>query len=391
MQSFDTISSESGIYIHIPFCKQACTYCDFYFETSRKHRDAFVDKLVEEIRFWSTKEFGQDSIATIYFGGGTPSTLTDAELRRIMEALSSSFYIQSDAEITFEVNPDDINDEKLRSLKNLGVNRLSIGIQTFNQERLEFMNRAHTVHEAKHALHLIQHAGLKSWTADLIYGNPGQTVKDLLTDIDQLLSFNPPHISAYTLTVEPHTRLGSLVRKNLIQPADDEQVSEQMSILRKKLEEAGLHRYEVSNFSKPGHESRHNSAYWEHKNYLGLGPSAHSFRWDATRTHAQRWNNKASLKQYLIEPVDTSPTNLEKLDLKTLAEERLLLGLRTREGVKISDLQGLYKYSLNNAQLHRIERFKSEHYLTSVTDKLQLTETGINLSDYITLEIISSY
>jgi len=383
--------TESGIYLHIPFCKQACTYCDFYFETSRKHRGDFVDKLVEEIKFWSTSGFGNDNIATIYFGGGTPSTLSHDELNRIMEALYSGFKIQPNAEITFEVNPDDITEEKLKSLKVSGVNRLSIGIQTFNASRLEFMNRAHTVDQAKNALRLIQQADLKSWTADLIYGNPGQTADDLRSDIDQLLEFHPPHISAYTLTVEPHTRLGSMVRKKLIQPAEDEQVSEQMVLLKNRLKEAGILQYEVSNYCKPGHESKHNSAYWEHKNYLGLGPSAHSFRWDENKKQATRWNNEASLKNYLSNDFKGVSNSEETLDLKTLAEERLLTGLRTVKGVSFLELADRYNYNVSNKQKEYLTKLQKDEFIEQDSDTIVLTGAGHRISDYITLELITRH
>jgi oxygen-independent coproporphyrinogen III oxidase len=236
-----------GIYLHIPFCRQACTYCDFFFTTRGGLKPAFLKSLEAEIEHYRDSEWSSVPVHTVYFGGGTPSRLTGGEFASLLDALGAVFNLDEAVEITVEVNPDDLTPDYLRQLKQAGVNRLSVGIQTFNKERLRFMNRAHTREHALQCLRMIREEGFKSWTADLIYGNPDQTPDDLAEDIETLLGFEPPHISAYALTVEPHTRLGSMVRKKMVEPADDELVAEHTALLVSALAGAGIERYEVSN------------------------------------------------------------------------------------------------------------------------------------------------
>ena len=381
--------SASGIYIHVPFCKQACTYCDFFFETSLKFRDVFTEKLIQEIRYQSENAFGKDRIRTIYFGGGTPSQLSLSELNRILSELHTHFDLALDTEITLEVNPDDITETYLKGLKQAGVTRLSVGVQSFNTNLLDFMNRAHTAPEAKQVLQWIELAGFQSWTVDLIYGNPNQSIAELKKDIETLLSFNPPHISAYSLTVEPHTRLGSMVRKGHINPKTDDEVSDHFDVVFQALSDAGIHQYEVSNFSREGHESIHNSAYWRHVNYLGLGPSAHSLRWNDDTQSAMRWRNKPQLKHYVNEPIEHQRVDEEKLDLIQLAEERLLTGLRTIEGVSFHELFTRYAYSLTDNQKNFIAEMRTNGLIKPTVGTIQFTQNGLRIADYLTLQLIT--
>lgn len=379
----------AGIYIHIPFCKQACSYCDFYFETSLKHRDGFTEKLIEEINHYGQSAFAEMQVSTIYFGGGTPSRLHSEEWTKIMSALHKNFRISPNAECTAEVNPEDITPTYLSDLYNSGINRLSIGIQSFKLSILEFMNRAHGSETAERALLHISNSKFKNWTADLIYGNPNQTMEEFETDVYKLLEFNPKHISAYSLTVEPNTRLGSWVRKKKVVPQDDENVANQQQWLSDYLESEGFIHYEVSNFAKPGFESVHNSSYWNHVNYLGLGPSAHSFMWEENSTSAERWKNVSLLRDYM----ELNPTkiiqNEEHLSLKTLAEERIMTGLRTKKGLTIGELSDRYNYNIGEKQHAYVKLLIQNGYISGEDGGIALTKKGLLIADTIILELIS--
>lgn len=381
----------AGIYIHIPFCKQACSYCDFYFETSLKHRNTFIDKLIEEITYYRQTAFAEMNISTIYFGGGTPSRLHAEEWSKIMSALYKTFRILSDAECTAEVNPEDITPEYLSHLHDTGVNRLSIGIQSFKPDILEFMNRAHTSETAKKALLYISGSKFINWTADLIYGNPGQSLEEFKDDVYNLLEFNPKHISSYSLTVEPHTRLGSWVRKKIVVPQDDENVANQLQWLSEYLESEGFIHYEVSNFAKPGFESIHNSSYWSHVNYLGLGPSAHSFLWGANNTSASRWKNSSSLRDYMNLNFTEIKENEEHLSRNILAEERIMTGLRTKKGITLDELSSRYNYNIGQNQQAYINQLKKNGYIIHNDGELALSKKGLLIADTVILELISRH
>jgi oxygen-independent coproporphyrinogen III oxidase len=375
----------AGLYIHIPFCKQACSYCDFYFLTRRQLKDPFVDALVAEIREYRDSAYSGEPVKTIYFGGGTPSQLSVTQLERIFDALRDTFNIDA-GEITMELNPDDVTGQYLEQIRGLGVNRASVGVQSFHEELLRFMHRAHTREEAFRALELLKEAGFETFTADLIYGNPGQTVEMLRKDIDELLAFSPPHISAYSLTVEPGTRLGKQVKMGRIEPSGDEETGKQFDLLTQLLKDAGLFRYEVSNYSVPGFQALHNSSYWSHENYLGLGPSAHSFWWD--EGGARRWRIKPDLKHYLSSDPSSYREDEELLDLKTLAEERLMLGLRTSKGVTLEELQNRYDYRLNDEQLEWLAGQVDAGTFWAPEKSLRLEDEGLRIADHLIVELL---
>ena len=343
----------AGIYIHIPFCKQACSYCNFFFLTRKELVEPFVQTLLDEISFYKNHPIADQVIETVYIGGGTPSLLSPSQLSSIFAKLHGVFNIDA-KEVTVEMNPDDVSPEYLKSLRELGINRASMGVQSFDPALLVSMHRAHDPNEAERALELLRRAGFGSYTADLIYGNPGQTLNSLSDDIDRLLSFNPPHISAYSLTVETGTRLGKQVELNRIQVPDDDEVADHFDLVKAKLSENGLRQYEVSNFSIPGKEAVHNSNYWRHVNYLGLGPSAHSLFWSGNG--AQRWSNKRDIKLYLSSEWDKITEDETDLDLIDLAEERLMLGLRTVWGISLNNMKT--KYGYNNSFLFALFYFK---------------------------------
>jgi oxygen-independent coproporphyrinogen-3 oxidase len=371
----------SGIYLHIPFCKQACSYCDFYFVTRTSEREHFVQRLVEDIKSYSDTRFARETVETIYFGGGTPSLLEPAQLEQIMGALYDVFDINA-REITLEMNPDDVSAQFLADLKSLGISRASMGVQSFEPELLEFMHRAHSSEEALQCLELLSASEFNSFTVDLIYGNPGQSVEQLERDVKKLLQFDPPHISAYSLTIEPRTRLGKQVELGRIAPPEDDKVAEHFDIINRMFSNQGIERYEVSNYSQPGKEAVHNSHYWEHKNYLGLGPGAHSFWWGDT---AERWENEQDLRKYLR---DKDHPEREELSRKQLAEERLMMGLRTRKGVGKEELSEDYDYILSGRQLDYLKN-REEEGKVEVDKRINLTDEGIKIADAIILDLVT--
>ncbi len=373
----------NGIYIHIPFCRQACSYCDFYFLTRRELKPLFLKGLLSEI-YQHAETGSETAVETLYIGGGTPSLLSASDIEQILKALEASFKMNL-KEFTFECNPDDINKKYLKDLRSLGVNRISIGIQSFDSRILTFMNRAHSREHAIKALDLIQNTGFRSFTADLIFGNPGQTVEMLENDLNTLIGFNPPHISAYSLTIEPRTRLGKMAELGRLEIPDESEVTGHFETVQQHLGAAGYGQYEVSNYSKSGQVALHNSNYWNHQNYFGFGPSAHSFMW--TDNHkAKRWNNQSDLKAYLDNPPET-----EYLDLHQLAEERIMLGLRTSSGITKQELGERYGYRFSGRQLDWIRRQQEHENVEWDQTRLNLTPTGLRIADYLVVELLSRH
>ncbi len=372
----------AGIYIHIPFCKQACSYCDFYFVTQQKLRDSFVEGLLQEIESYRDTSFTKEPIRTIYIGGGTPSLLPVKQLDAIFDALGDTFTLEAE-EITLEMNPDDVSADYLSGLHQAGVNRASMGVQSFQPELLSFMNRAHNREEALACLELLSASGFEAFTVDLIYGNPDQNLQQLSDDLDLLLQFSPPHISAYSLTVEPDTRLGKQVQLGRIIPPKDGAVADQFELIHERLAAEGIARYEVSNYSLPGREAKHNSNYWRHQNYLGLGPAAHSFWWGDC---PQRWSNKPDIKAYLQQPGGQKDT--ETLTLHQLAEERIMMGLRTRAGISEQEMEKSYSYAFGDKQKSYLLR-KQKQGMLEWSNRIRLTDRGILIADTITLDLLT--
>jgi oxygen-independent coproporphyrinogen III oxidase len=277
----------SGIYIHIPFCKQACNYCNFHFSTSLKHKEALIIALVREINLSPYPLKGEkeenlavpdkEIISTLYFGGGTPSILTVDDLKMIFDALHTRFVFADDIEITLEANPDDITDLKLQEWKTIGINRLSVGIQSFLEEELKWMNRAHTAAESLVCIDKIKAAGFTNFSVDLIYGSPLLSDADWKKNVQTVIEKDIPHISCYALTVEPKTALDKMIALKKKAPVDAEKQAQQFLLLMDWIQEAGYEHYEISNFAKPGLRSKHNSSYWKGEKYYGFGPSAHSY------------------------------------------------------------------------------------------------------------------
>ena len=374
------LEGAGGIYIHIPFCKQACHYCDFHFSTSLKQEDKMLSALKVEL-ILRKNEMKNTTIETIYFGGGTPSILKVEDIEWLISLIKIDYQVSETAEITLEANPDDLNAEYLKALSKSSVNRLSIGIQSFFEDDLKLMNRAHNANEAKTCLEQATQY-FSNISIDLIYGIPGSTNERWIENIDTALGFNIPHISSYALTVEPKTALEHFIKKGIIANVDDDLANEQFHILIEKLNQNGFVHYELSNFGKEGFFSRNNSAYWQGKPYLGIGPSAHSFD-GATRG----WNinnNSKYIKSILNHEL---PIEIETLTVTDAYNEYVMTGLRTIWGVSLDkverDFGKDYKsYLLNQADIH----LKND-LLYIEEDKLLVTKKGKFLSDGIASDL----
>lgn len=370
----------SGIYIHIPFCKQSCYYCDFHFSISFKKKDLMVEAIINELKM-RKGEFKNTTVETIYFGGGTPSLLSLDELNQIMAAVYKFYKVSSAPEITLEANPDDLTKEKIKQLAASPINRLSIGIQSFFEEDLKLMNRAHNAEEAKACLdETLNH--FENISIDLIYGIPGMSNERWMQNIETALQFNIPHISSYALTVEPKTALSKFISKGIIENVDDDMAQAQFLILLEKLNDADFIHYELSNFGKAGFFSKNNSAYWQGKSYLGIGPSAHSFN-----GKQRSWNIRNNSIYINSIQNNTLPNEIETLTKTDAYNEYIMTGLRTIWGVSLAKVETDFgesykKYLLQQAQKHIVE-----HLLYLDDDKLRVTKNGKFLSDGIASDL----
>jgi oxygen-independent coproporphyrinogen-3 oxidase len=371
----------AGIYLHIPFCKSRCYYCDFYSNTDESLIDTFVENLCEEAKI--RKDEVCENIKTIYFGGGTPSRLQQKHFEQIFDTLFDAYSIDSDAEITLEVNPDDLAPDYIRMLSALPFNRLSIGIQSFDDRELKFLNRRHSAQQATEVVKNAQQIGFENISIDLIYGIPNQTLEVWRKNLQQTIDLNIQHISAYHLIYEEDTKIYSLLQAGKINPVNEQTSTEMFSELINKLTTNGFLHYEIANFALPNRFSRHNSSYWRGESYIGLGPAAHSFVGD------NRSKNISSLAQYL-EAVELKTLNrtFEKLSLAEQYNEFILTGLRTMWGVDLQKLRNtfgekFYTFCMKNAQKH-INR----HLLEIENDTLKLSREGIFISDGIMSDLM---
>jgi oxygen-independent coproporphyrinogen-3 oxidase len=364
----------AGIYLHIPFCRQACHYCNFHFSTSLTRKNDFISALLKEIEL--RKDYlGGEPVGTIYFGGGTPSLLEPVELVAILEGLRREFEIELGAEITLEANPDDINIGRLRAWREMGVNRLSIGVQSFFGEDLRWMNRAHDERQALACIGLAQEEGFTNISIDLIYGGPTLPDDRWRENVDRAIGLGVPHLSCYALTVEPRTALDSLIRRHQRTDVSPEDQARQFLLLMDWIAAAGYEHYEISNFSLPGHRSRHNSAYWNGRKYLGLGPSAHSF--DGV---SRQWN-VANNVQYIGEP--GLVLEKEVLTAEQQLNEYIMISLRTGEGIDLRVMAERFGTKQVEELSKRAEKYIGGAKLRLVGESLQLTREGKLLADGI--------
>lgn len=370
----------SGIYIHIPFCKQACHYCDFHFSTSLKKKDEMVSALAKEIALRKA-EFKDEVIETIYFGGGTPSILEVSDLRLLIDIVYSNYKVVDNPEITVEANPDDLTEQRILELSQNKVNRLSIGIQSFFEDDLKLMNRAHNVEEAKKCLEIATKY-FDNITIDLIYGMPNMSNAKWLQNIETALSYNIPHISSYALTVETKTALHSFIQKGIIPQLDDEVAQEHFHLLVDKLEENGFIHYELSNFGKENYFSKNNSSYWLSKKYIGIGPSAHSYNGISRSWNVS--NNTLYLKSIAENQL---PSESETLTITDRYNEYVMTGLRTIWGVSLERIEHEFGKSYLDYLNQQAAKYLEDHLLYVDDNILRTTKSGKFLSDGIASDL----
>ncbi len=372
----------SGIYIHIPFCKQACHYCDFHFSTSLKNKDSLLQALQKEIAL--QKDYlGGETINTIYLGGGTPSLLSQKELMQIFDTLHQHYIISSDAEITLEANPDDLTIGKIKNLKNTPINRLSIGIQSFYDEDLKLMNRAHNSKEALRVVKDAQDNDLENITIDLIYGIPTLSNKNWKSNLQTAFDLQVKHISAYCLTVEPKTALAHLVKEGKIKNVDEQHSAEQFEIMLEEMRKNNFEQYEISNFCKDGHYSKHNSNYWLKVSYIGLGPSAHSYNGTSRQWNVS--NNAVYIQSF--EP--SGPTRFEKETLTPAQHynEYILTTLRTKWGSDLKYIETKFGTDYVSNCLKEADTYLLSGDLKKENNILFLTDKGKLIADKIASDL----
>jgi oxygen-independent coproporphyrinogen III oxidase len=366
----------AGIYIHIPFCRQACHYCNFHFTTSLRYKEEMVNALVQEASDESDYLQGE-KINTIYFGGGTPSLLEISELKLILESIHKNYKVDTDAEVTLESNPDDISPEKLKAWKDSGINRLSIGVQSFFEEELRWMNRAHSAQQAISNLQLAINQ-FDNITIDLIYGSPLLNDEMWKQNVDKAIDLGIPHLSCYALTVEEKTPLHKMIHVNKINDVDTDKQARQFLLLMQWLGEKGYEHYEVSNFAKPGFRSRHNSSYWKGFKYLGLGPSAHSF--NGTE---RRWNisNNNIYIRSIKDKIISRETEL--LTPSQRMNEYLMISLRTMEGIDIKKIEKEWGSQAAIKISAQVNKYIAGNLIKLNNDHYQLTNEGMLMADGI--------
>ena len=378
----------AGLYIHIPFCASRCIYCNFYSTTSLKLRQRYVDAVCREMSLLPAPSKERGSIDTIYLGGGTPSQLTPDQLRQLFLYINKVYENQA-VEVTIEMNPDDVTPAFAEVLPRLGINRVSMGAQTFDNERLRFLHRRHTATQVRQAVTALRNAGIHNISIDLMYGFPGETLDDWQRDIEAALSLDVEHISAYCLMVEEETALYERLKmKDEKLKMPNEELERQMyELLIDKLTAAGYEHYEISNFAKPGYRSKHNSSYWQDIPYIGIGAAAHSYNPPQISPEGRgiRSWNVADIHQY-IEAIEHGelPSEQEEIDDDTHYNDRITVALRTCEGLDLTTLSDRHRrYCMKEAQ-----RFLDDGLLQLCDNRLSLTRKGLFVSDYIMSSLI---
>jgi oxygen-independent coproporphyrinogen-3 oxidase len=372
----------AGIYIHIPFCRKLCFYCDFYHVISPADNSAFIDALLKEASL--RKDYLENEIiSTIYLGGGTPSVFSIKELGTVLEHISKLFRVAGDCEITIELNPDDVQPAYLKGLKNLNINRVSLGIQSWRDSDLKMLNRRHDSATAVTALKETLNAGFENVTIDLIYGIPGMSLQEWISNLNFSFSFDIKHLSAYHLTFEPDTVFGKMLKRGVISEIDDDDSAAQFNILIEKAESAGFIQYEISNFGKPDYFSVHNSNYWKQINYLGLGPSSHSFN-----GYSRQWNIR-DLKNY-VRSLDSGKSFFEReeLDIKTRFNEYVMTSLRTMWGIDLDYIEKMFEKEGYDYVVNLAGKFKEYGLMKQDKKTLVLTNQGKMISDNIISEFM---
>jgi len=373
------LEKNPGLYIHIPFCVRKCLYCDFYSSTSISAVPEFLSALFKELGMYRDRF---DAFDTLYIGGGTPSLLSLKQLRDILTRVQKTFDLIADSEITVEANPADLDQPSLESMREIGINRINIGIQSFDDKVLAFLRRRHSAKQAISAIEISRKAGFQNIGLDLIYGVPGQDVGLWLDTLKQALAFSPEHLSCYQLTLEAETPLGKRYRAGEFLMPGGELQYEFFMKTSQFLEDAGYVHYEVSNFARGmEYASKHNQKYWDHSPYLGLGPSAHSFQ------NNRRWWNHRSVNQYLS-AIDAGNIPVEETEVLTIEQmrlEALYLGLRTKKGISLWDFENRYQYDLSAEKKEMINKLRDEGLISIQDGRLYPTQAGLAVADSLAL------
>ena len=370
----------SGIYIHIPFCKKACHYCNFHFSTNQNSKSAFIEAVCREL-ILRKLEYASDEIQSIYFGGGTPTVLDVTELNTILKTVYKNYKVSETAEITLEANPDDLDLEKIKQLSNTKINRLSIGIQSFHESELSAMNRAHNATEAKKCLELAT-AYFDNITIDLMFGMPTMSIELWRQNLRIAFEFGIKHLSCYSLTVEPKTALEHFIKKGSHPPMDDELAAQHFEVLLEETSAHGLTHYETCSFGHPDYFSKHNTSYWLGKTYMGVGPSAHSF--DGSK---RSWNVSNNSKYIKALEVDKLPFESEVLSVENRFNEYVMTGLRTIWGISLEKIEADYGVKIKDHLLQNSKKFISSNTLVIEDNHLKITTSGKFLSDGIASDL----
>ena len=371
----------AGIYLHIPYCKQKCTYCNFHFSTNTKNVNEMINAMLIEIENKKDYLLGEE-VETIYFGGGTPSFIQTSHINSLIKKIFSLFQVKGDAEITLELNPDDISENKLRELKATGINRLSIGVQSFHDEDLKFMNRSHNGNMARKSIAIAKKLGFKNITIDLIYGLPNLSNKKWGENLNIVKQLKINHFSAYALTVEPKTKLDYLIKNKKLDPISDEKIEEHFKILQESSERIGFVQYEISNFCKEKVISKHNSSYWKKKKYIGIGPSAHSFN-----GNSRQWNIKSNSKYILKLKRQQEYYEIEKLSENEKYNEYVLTTLRTMWGINQKYLTKNYNKEINLKFTALIKKWVESGDVIKENENFKLSKKGMLMADGIASDL----
>ena len=371
----------AGIYLHIPYCKQKCNYCNFHFSTNTKNVNEMINAMLIEIENKKDYLFNQE-IETIYFGGGTPSFIQTSHINSLIKKIFFLYQVKADAEITLELNPDDISENKLRELKSTGINRLSIGVQSFHDEDLKFMNRSHDGNMARNSIAIAKKLGFKNITIDLIYGLPNLSNKNWEANLNTVKQLKINHFSAYALTVEPKTKLDYLIKNKKLDPISDEKIEEHFKILQESSERIGFVQYEISNFCKDKVISKHNSSYWKKKKYIGIGPSAHSFN-----GKSRQWNINNNSKYILKLKSQQEYYEIEKLSENEKYNEYVLTTLRTMWGINQKYLTKNYNKKINLKFTSLIKKWVESGDVIKENENFKLSKKGMLMADGIASDL----
>ena len=379
-----------GLYLHIPYCEKKCIYCDFYSIESTSSIENFLRCLNLEIDSYSTFGRSGETFETIYFGGGTPSLLPPRTIDALLLRLAKNFQLAPGVEITLETNPGTVDSAKLKDFRSVGINRLSIGIQSFHDSELRFLSRIHSAEEAKECIRLAHEAGFDNVSLDLIFALPAQTLQAWQENLSTAVKLSPEHISAYSLIIEEGTPLAKMVERREVVPVSEDLESEMYAFTMDYLASTGYEHYEVSNYAKPGLRSKHNSLYWNHESYLGFGPSAHSFWRGAPLEMPARWWNIASIGWYCdkIARGGRPIGGEEELDKSNLLMEEIFLGLRS-DGINLSKLHNEYGISLVDRYPDKLGTYLEEGFVEVDQDTIRLTPKGFLLCDGIALDLVA--